>query len=501
MFRHTPIFRRPRGSRPAALTATALAATLALGVTTVITTTAAAPPAAAAPTCTPVDPATLSAQVTQPTGVWDPVGVTFSGTLPNGYPADACVVIPSTPDLPLRAFGRYDALDPAKARVGSMIVDGTGITFTFEAAYLASHTDVTFGGQVQAGMNVDANKVVTPFTLNWDLPGKTPDAVVNVPACPNCGTAADWGYKYAVIDETSKNTVFSGVVFGQNNWQHIPPGPEPTVKLTMSDQIDAGHVCKQVTLFDVTVNPPNGQFIKSYDCPATVTFDAIRGHAYKLAVNSTIIDPTRASYADTGTVSYNGSQVATYTATAPWALARANGDGTRAVAPGPGPNPNPNPNPGPTPIQFPLVTPSPTVTTPAPSPTKPPVITLPVVATTLRTYQVDRLTPRTAAQAAVVARLDDDGILRYREDRPLWGASRYQMITMAVPVTASPAWVLKALNARTTKAVGDLVTTKRLPTAKVGGTYVMAWELGKGASVRLPWGPNTNVSQRYVGRG
>ncbi|GAB48328.1 hypothetical protein MOPEL_071_00440 [Mobilicoccus pelagius NBRC 104925] len=38
-----------------------------------------------------------------------------------------------------------------------------------------------------------------------------------------------------------------------------------------------------------------------------------------------------------------------------------------------------------------------------------------------RTFQVDRYLPRTARQARFVAAFDDDGKLRYREDRPMWG--------------------------------------------------------------------------------
>lgn len=177
--------------------------------------------------------------------------------------------------------------------------------------------------------------------------------------------------------------------------------------------------------------------------------------------------------------------------------------------PPPGPNPTPIPTPNPTVTQFPLGTPTtpapgPSITslTPAPTPTPPRIIEFPrAVATVQRTFQVDRLTPRTAAQAALVARLDDDRLLRYREDKPLWRVSRYQMITLAVPTNASTAWLIRALNARTTPAIGDLVTTRQLPTAKRGRSYLLAWELGKGATIRSPWGARNAVPQRFVGRG
>ena len=65
-----------------------------------------------------------------------------------------------------------------------------------------------------------------------------------------------------------------------------------------------------------------------------------------------------------------------------------------------------------------------------------------------RTFQVDRYMPKTAAQARVVARLDDDGVLRYREDRALWGANNWQFVTVRVPADASKARLKGAVTAR-----------------------------------------------------
>lgn len=67
-----------------------------------------------------------------------------------------------------------------------------------------------------------------------------------------------------------------------------------------------------------------------------------------------------------------------------------------------------------------------------------------------RTFQVDRYMPKTAAQARVVARLDDDGVLRYREDRALWGANNWQFVTVRVPADASKAQVMAVINAKGT---------------------------------------------------
>ncbi len=153
-------------------------------------------------------------------------------------------------------------------------------------------------------------------------------------------------------------------------------------------------------------------------------------------------------------------------------------------------------------------TPAPTVpapakpTTPAtPAPANRVVVPAkPAAKTVTRTFQVDRYTPRTAAQAAVVARLDDDGRLRYREDRALWGASRHQFVRVTVPARATNDQVAAAINRATGRAVGDIATGARLRTAAKGRAYVIAWELGRGATTKAAWGPRTNVAQTFFGR-
>ncbi len=117
-----------------------------------------------------------------------------------------------------------------------------------------------------------------------------------------------------------------------------------------------------------------------------------------------------------------------------------------------------------------------------------------------RTFQVDRYLPRTAAQARLVARFDDDGVLRYREDRALWGASRHEFVTVRVPVGATKAQVIKAVNAKTSARIGDVRTTAKLATARPGAAYVVAWELGRGATTKAAWGPRTNVAQLFLAR-
>lgn len=142
----------------------------------------------------------------------------------------------------------------------------------------------------------------------------------------------------------------------------------------------------------------------------------------------------------------------------------------------------------------------------APAP-KPEPITRPVAKprpavqpkTVTRTFQVDKYTPRTRAAARVLARLDDDGRLGFREDRPLWGMSQWQIVTVTVPADASTAQVMATINKATDK-VGDVKTTRTLASAKPGTSVTVAWELGRGAAAAHPWGLRGKVAQTFFAR-
>jgi len=118
-----------------------------------------------------------------------------------------------------------------------------------------------------------------------------------------------------------------------------------------------------------------------------------------------------------------------------------------------------------------------------------------------RTFQVDRYRPRTSARARVVARLDDDRRLGFREDRALWGASAWQIVTVKVPANANNAQIVKAVNAKTSARIGDVSTTTRLGSAKAGRSYTMAWELGRGATPAKAWGARNATKQVFLARG
>lgn len=119
-----------------------------------------------------------------------------------------------------------------------------------------------------------------------------------------------------------------------------------------------------------------------------------------------------------------------------------------------------------------------------------------------RTFQVDRYVPRTAAQARIVASLDDDRRLTYREDRALWGASTWQFVTVRVPVNATNAQVMGAVNAATSAKVGDVATTRGVTSARVGRPTTIAWELATGArpTTAAAWGTGRDLAQTFLAR-
>lgn len=183
--------------------------------------------------------------------------------------------------------------------------------------------------------------------------------------------------------------------------------------------------------------------------------------------------------------------------------------GTRTVcppptsAPGPVPTSAPSPTPGPTSTTMPVPGPAPTplpgpTMLPLPKPGPPTVKPIPGMST--RTFQVDRYTPRTSRQAKVVARLAADGRLAYREDRPLWGASVHQFVTVRVPQNATSEQVVAAINRATGPRVGDVTTTRRLTHATRKQSYVIAWELGRGVGPSAPWGPRYRTAQTFFAR-
>lgn len=119
--------------------------------------------------------------------------------------------------------------------------------------------------------------------------------------------------------------------------------------------------------------------------------------------------------------------------------------------------------------------------------------------TVKRTFQVTRYVPRTAAQARLVAALDDDGRLTSREARALKAVSTSEFVTVTVAANASSAQVVSAVDART-RQVGDVRTTAKVAGATAGRATVIAWELGRGATPAQAWGRTGTLAQTFFAR-
>lgn len=134
------------------------------------------------------------------------------------------------------------------------------------------------------------------------------------------------------------------------------------------------------------------------------------------------------------------------------------------------------------------------------NPTQTRIVTLTDLGYPTRTYQVDRYMWTTPALGKVARSLPTDRVLKYREDRPFWGRARYQFVTIRISSKATNAQVIRAINAQTKAAIGDVRTTApRFWTGRRGGVTI-AWQLGRGATVKYPWGKSRAVSQRFVAR-
>lgn len=132
---------------------------------------------------------------------------------------------------------------------------------------------------------------------------------------------------------------------------------------------------------------------------------------------------------------------------------------------------------------------------PAPAIPEPPAETL-----VRRSFQVDRYMPRSARQARIVASLDDDSLLKYREDKALWGRSRTQFVTVKAPLNTPISSLIASINEQTSPQVGDVRTDARLRSASRGRSYIVAWELSQEATESEPWGKDRKQNQKFTAR-
>ena len=489
------------------------------------TAAAPVPTAVTAATCKEITPATLTGTAKV---VGNDVKVSFEGSLADGpRETGSCVKIPIHQDLWPRLLGDYAVLDGEDVTVAQMHVANGMIPFIFDDAYLAAHQNVTFKGQFAFGGQLRYGPDYKAYSFTWDLPGEAQPVVINIPDCDWCQDKTIYSGKWAVVEQEGA-TVISAITLGtqisEGIFTHAAYVPNAvkaedyTADVTISDTLGPGQKCAYAVLFDITSTEEE---LKRVDCESD-TFVAVnipnfkRGQLLRLEVTADITDFDRPSYTDIGTIEAKGVAKVHYPATAAWSTVSAEGDGD-TPKPGGGSNSAPPVQTPSTPVDVPV-----TPTTPAPQPTpstpstpvtpgtpttpgKPGTPSKPVTKPAVkpsyvtRTFQVDRYAPKTARAARAVAAFDDDGRLLHREDKPLWGASRWEFGTVRVPVRASDAVVMKAINAAT-KKTGDVRTTAKLGSMKAGASVVVAWELGRGATTTAPWGKGGTVAQIFFAR-
>lgn len=95
-------------------------------------------------------------------------------------------------------------------------------------------------------------------------------------------------------------------------------------------------------------------------------------------------------------------------------------------------------------------------------------------------FQVDTYSNPTTKLANKAASYDDDGRLKYGEDRPHYGHSRWQIVSVVGYDNWTKAQWITAVNKATTRAgVGNVTSTSHAGKVKKGQKLTVAWEIKK----------------------
>lgn len=103
-----------------------------------------------------------------------------------------------------------------------------------------------------------------------------------------------------------------------------------------------------------------------------------------------------------------------------------------------------------------------------------------------KTYQVDRYTWYRTYYGKKIAAFDNDGLLKYGEDRWMYTTSagikytdsRWQIVSVRVPKGATASQIRAAINAKTTSSIGDIRTSYHMSSAvRSRGSVTIAWEV------------------------
>lgn len=468
------------------------------------------------------------------TGVrgWEPLVVTFAGELTRVDCASDAISV-AIPEGLYVADGVFFPKSIEDKEIGKLVIKEGLATLVFND-YGKTHESFLFWLTVQPTEKFPPG---TSHTLDWGSGDREIPVTLTMASCPECQ------------EKYTKPTKWSNAVGGPEG-RKIISGIESAMaggdgeSITFTDKVGEGFEfdCKSVKVFRGEHRPWGGlnyvEELEAWDLQCNKKSLTASIAVSKMGKNYALYVEGKATkdlsdYQDSGSVKHGNNDPISVSA---WAYVRpAGGQGdplpvaTNAGSPGSGqPEPVPTlpeasgpvghvpsstppvvvpvpPSVPPVVVPVPPSTPPPApVSSHAPEPSLPPrpsPILRPVqVQLTTRVFQVGRYTPRTRSEARVLARLDDDRLLRHREDRALRRAVRRQFVTVAVPVDATAAQLTRAINAQTTRLIGDISTTAKLGSARQGKGYTVAWELSHRASPKAPWARRGDAPQRLFAR-
>lgn len=110
--------------------------------------------------------------------------------------------------------------------------------------------------------------------------------------------------------------------------------------------------------------------------------------------------------------------------------------------------------------------------------------------------QVDTYDRATARLARTLPLIVADRRLRWREDRPFWGRSSYEFVSVRLPADATEAQWVAAVNAATRHSPDVRSTSSRIPVTR--GRITIAWRLTGTATPKRAWGPANRDVQRLI---
>lgn len=119
--------------------------------------------------------------------------------------------------------------------------------------------------------------------------------------------------------------------------------------------------------------------------------------------------------------------------------------------------------------------------------------------TTTVHVQIDRYPWRSASTARRVAALDDDGLLKYREDRFMWGRSRWQTVTVQVPAKLHAGSARRGGEREEHAGADHVDGSDRDAAVPRDGAHRL--EARRGGHPGQAVGPRTNISEVYLGQG